>query len=56
MYKILTKEKTKEGYMWKHTKTMEADNIKVKSNVTFLIKDNKIIFVAPTRYTTIYKQ
>ncbi len=28
MYKILTKEKTKEGYVWKHTQTMEADDNK----------------------------
>lgn len=56
MYKILVKEKTKEGYVWKHTQTMEADTIKIKSNVISLIKDTKIIFVAPTRYTTIIKQ
>lgn len=56
MYKILTKEKTKEGYVWKHTETMEADSIKIKSNVISLIKDTKIIFVAPARYTTIIKQ
>jgi hypothetical protein len=56
MYKILTKEKTKEGYVWKHTQTMEADTIKIKSNLISLIKDAKIIFVAPARYTTIIKQ
>ena len=55
MYKILTKEKTKEGYVWRHIETMEADTIKIKSNVISLIKDTKIIFVAPSRYTTIIK-
>lgn len=56
MYKILTKEKTKEGYVWKHSQTMEADSVKIKSNVISLIKDTKIIFAAPARYTTIIKQ
>ncbi len=56
MYKILTKEKTKEGYVWKHIQTMEADSVKIKSNVISLIKDTKIIFAAPARYTTIIKQ
>lgn len=55
MYKILTKEKTKEGYVWRHIETMEADIIKIKSNVISLIKDTKIIFAAPSRYTTIIK-
>jgi hypothetical protein len=56
MYKILTKEKTKEGYVWKHTQTMEADDIKIKSNIISLIKDTKIIFAAPARYTIIINQ
>ncbi len=56
MYKILIKEKTKEGYLWKHTQTMEADDLKIKSNIIYLIKDTKIIFAAPSRYTTIIKQ
>ena len=56
MYKILIKEKIKQGYVWKHTQTIEADSIKMKSNIISLIKDNKIIFVAPSRYTTIIKQ
>jgi hypothetical protein len=56
MYKILIKEKTKEGYVWKHTETIEADELKIKSNIVYLIKDTKIIFAAPARYTTISKQ
>ena len=56
MYKILTKEKTKAGYVWKHSQTMEADSIKIKSNIVYLIKDTKIIFAAPARYTIIIKQ
>lgn len=56
MYKILIKEKIKQGYVWKHTQTIDADSIKIKSNVISLIKDSKIIFAAPTRYTTIIKQ
>lgn len=56
MYKILTKQQTKDGYEWKHTGTMDADKIEIKSNKIILIKDNKIIFVAPARYTTIINQ
>lgn len=55
MYKILIKEKTKEGYIWKHIQTIKADDIKIKSNTISLIEDKKIIFSAPSRYTTIVK-
>ncbi len=56
MYKVLIKEKTKNGYVWKHTETVQADELKIKSNIIYLIKDTKIIFAAPSRYTTIIKQ
>lgn len=56
MYKIYSKEKNNSGYNWKFISSIEADEIQVKNNKLLLIKNNKIVFVAPARYTQIIKQ
>ena len=55
MYKIYSKEKNNSGYIWKFISSIEADELEIKNNKLLLLKNNKIIFVAPARYTQIIK-
>ena len=55
MYKIYSKEKNNFGYSWKFISSIEADEVQVKNNKLLLVKNNKIVFVAPARYTQIIK-
>lgn len=56
MYKIYSKEKNNSGYSWKFISSISADELQVKNNKLLLLKDNKIVFVAPARYTQIVKE
>jgi hypothetical protein len=56
MYKIYSKEKNNTGYSWKFISSINADELQVKNNKLLLVKDNKIVFVAPARYTQIVKE
>ena len=55
MYEIYMKEKTADGYIWKFYSLIDADIVEHKDYTIILLKNDSVVFSAPSRYTMAIK-